>query len=69
MISVKVEKDVATGDITVTAKITRKDLMEIKLDGLDRMTIESPEENAADIFQSLEILARRQLQQAQEIVE
>lgn len=64
MITVKVEEDFSTGDKLIYARVPRRDLVEIKLDALDRAVLNQPEETAADIFQSLQLLAFRQQQQA-----
>lgn len=64
MITVEVTEDFKTGDKLVYVRVPRIDLEEIKLDDFDKAVIREPEENAADIFQSLEILARRQAQQS-----
>jgi hypothetical protein len=69
MIEVTVVEDPLTGDRTVTAVVPRKDLVDIKLDPFDFLVVNTPEESAADIFQSLEILARRQAEQSTTTVE
>lgn len=63
MITVRIEEDFSTGDKLITARVPRRDLVEIELDAFDRAVLRQPEETAADIFQSLEILARRQAEQ------
>ena len=63
MITVKVETDMMSGDRLITARVPLKDLIDIKLDDFDKAVLNQPEETAADIFQSLELLARRQAQQ------
>lgn len=63
MIEVKVWTDIATGDRHFEGIVHKKDLQDIELDKFDQMVVNSQEQSAADIFQSLEILARRQLEQ------
>ena len=65
MITVEYTRDIRTGAITGKFEVTAKDLRDINLDPFDKMVIGSPEESAADVFQSLELLARRQLQQVE----
>lgn len=63
MIEVQVREDPETGDKLITARVPKVDLVELKLTDFDRAVLAQPEENAADIFQSLELLARRQSEQ------
>jgi hypothetical protein len=59
MVEVEYTKDIKTGDIVGNFRVPAIDLREVKLDRFDRMVIDTPHESAADIFQDLEILARR----------
>ena len=59
MVEVEYTEDIETGDIVGKFRIPAKDLQEVKLDRLDQMVIDTPHESAADVFQDLEILARR----------
>lgn len=64
MIEVTISEDLQHNRKVVTAYIPYADLAEIKLDVIDRAVLLSPSETAADVFQDLEILARRQAQQS-----
>jgi hypothetical protein len=66
MITVEHTEDMMTGDQTFVVKLPRKDLVDIKLDKFDQAVINSPVETAADILQSLQILAFRQSQQVEQ---
>ena len=59
MVEVEYTEDIETGDIVGKFRVPAKDLQEVKLDRLDQMVIDTPHESAADVFQDLEILARR----------
>lgn len=59
MIDVEYTRDIETGDIIGKFRVPAKDLRDVKLDRFDRMVIDTPHESAADVFQDLEILARR----------
>jgi hypothetical protein len=63
MITIEMTEDLITGDRIFKGVVPRKDLMDIQLDNFDRMVVNSPETSAADVFQTLEILARRQQEQ------
>jgi hypothetical protein len=63
MITVDVREDFATGDKLLFVRVPRLDLQNIKLDSFDRAVINTPIQSAADVFQDLEILARRQAEQ------
>lgn len=63
MITVEITEDLETGDKLVKARIPKADIAEIELDRLDRAVLATPAETAADVFQDLEILARRQAEQ------
>lgn len=53
-------RDVADNDtVKFSGELTVHDLAALKLDGIDRMVINSPAETAADHLQSLEIIFRR----------
>lgn len=69
MITVEITEDFQTGDKVVVARVPKADLVEIKLDPLDRAVLDTPTKTAADIFQDLEILARRQAEQANDTEE
>lgn len=66
MITVEHTEDMATGDRTFIVKLPRKDMVDIQLDRWDKAVINSPAETAADILQSLQILAFRQSQQVEQ---
>lgn len=59
MIDVEYTRDIETGDIIGKFRVPAKDLGEVKLDRFDQMVIDTPHESVADVFQDLEILARR----------
>lgn len=59
MVEVEYTEDIKTGDIIGNFRVPAKDLLDLKLDKFDQMVIDTPNESAADVFQDLEILARR----------
>lgn len=59
MVEVEYTKDIETGDIVGNFRVLAKDLRDLKLDRFDQMVIDTPHESAADVFQDLELLARR----------
>lgn len=59
MVEVEYTKDIKTGDIVGKFRVPAKDLRDLKLDRFDQMVIDTPHESAADVFQDLELLARR----------
>ena len=59
MVGVEYTKDIKTGDIVGKFRVPAKDLLDVKLDRFDQMVIDTPHKSAADVFQDLEILARR----------
>ena len=67
MITIKVWEDPETGDRRFEGIVPRKSLMNIKLDHIDRLVLSSPEYSAADILQSLQLLAFREQQQFGEL--
>lgn len=64
MITAVVNEDFMTGDKTIVVKVPKVDLVELKLDPFDRAVLDTPHENVADLFQDLELLSRRLIQQA-----
>lgn len=59
MVEVEYTEDIETGDIVGNFRVLAKDLRDLKLDRFDQMVIDTPHESAADVFQDLELLARR----------
>ena len=59
MVGVEYTRDIETGDIIGNFRVPAKDLRDVKLDRFDQMVIDTPHDSAADVFQDLEILARR----------
>jgi hypothetical protein len=58
--------DPATGEIRFNGIITRRAMMELQLDRIDRQVMDSKSNSASDQLQSLEILFRRYEQQERE---
>lgn len=56
---VTASKDVCSGDITVTARFTHSDLMDIKFTDFDMAVLNTPPVNAADILQDAHLIAQR----------
>lgn len=69
MIDVEYTSDIETGDIIGKFRVPAKDLRDVKLDRFDKMVIDTPHESAADVFQDLEILARRIQEQSLKALE
>jgi hypothetical protein len=63
VITVEATENLTTKEKIFTVRVPYPDLLTIKLDKFDQAVIDSPAETAADILQSLQILAFRQLQQ------
>lgn len=63
MIEVTVWTDIATGDRHFKGIVHLRDLLDIKLDPIERMQMSEPSDSAADILQDLSTLAFRQQQQ------
>ena len=59
MVEVEYTRDTQTGDIVGNFRVPAKDLRDVKLDRFDKIVIDTPHESSADVFQDLEILARR----------
>ena len=63
MTEINVYKDIKNNnDIVFSGRISTSDLLEANFDELDNLVLNSPEENIADILQSLELIARRIIQ-------
>jgi hypothetical protein len=56
-------EDPRTGDLTFKGRVSKRDLEALKLDRIDIMVLGEPILTAADLFQNLEIIARRLLEQ------
>ena len=61
--NVRIERQEAHRKIRVVAVLEEDDLAALRLDHFDRMVIDTPFEQPADIFQNLEIIFRRMKEQ------
>lgn len=59
----RIERNDMTGETVFSGRFTTRDLMNIRLDHVDRMVVDTPAESPADFLQSLEILYRRHAEQ------
>ena len=59
MVEVEYTEDVMSGDIIGKFRVTKADRVMVKLDDFYRAVINSEIKSSADVFQNLEILARR----------